>query len=112
MTYEESLQFFYNRGFVLFDDLAGDKQEIAKADVYSSECQAQSKHIAKAKAQFKANKNKAINDPYHVRRLMNNMPVSVKMKTFGDDYLVNFIRSNVIWFNKDGTKADIYGESK
>lgn len=103
LPYErESFDFFYDKGYFLFDDLSEESQRIAKETVLIPEYMVRINNIKNAMDAFKENKHKAINDSYHIRRILNGSKVLQKIKEQGDAYLLSYIRQNIAWFTKEG----------
>ena len=106
--FESSMQFFRNYGLVQFDDLDDSAKVVAIEKVVNDLKAAHTKEVSEAKAKYQDNKNKAINDPIHIKRNINGMEALNKFRATGNDYLLKFIRSNLIWFLPSGEMVDIY----
>lgn len=89
-------QFFY------YDELSDEAKAQARINVLVPEYEAKSRDIKKALSTWCENSNKAINDPYHIKRLINGSAALRKVKQFGDDYLIRYIRDNRTIFTDSG----------
>lgn len=88
--------------FFYYDELSDVAKAQARINVLVPEYEAKSREIKKALADWNKNKNKAINDPCHIKRLHNGTAALRKVKQFGDDYLLRFIRDNRTIFTDGG----------
>lgn len=77
-----------------YDELTIEAQKEARRNVAASEAIANTRNIEKTYWQYVANPNRAINDPLHMRRLVDGQEASQKIRKMGDAYLIPFIRSN------------------
>lgn len=89
-------QFFY------YDELSDEAKAQARINVLVPEYEAKSRDIKKALSAWCENSNKAINDPYHIRKLFNGSAALRKVKQFGNDYLIRYIRDNRTIFTDKG----------
>ncbi|URC22772.1 hypothetical protein KASHIRA_01980 [Serratia phage vB_SmaM-Kashira] len=85
-----------------FDELTPAAQEQARVNVMIPELEAKSKNIYKARAQYMESPNKAINDPHHIRRLINGSQAIYKARAMGDKYLLPYLRQNCTIFTECG----------
>lgn len=88
--------------FFYYDELSQEAQAQARINVLVPEYEAKARNIAQALQTWKDNKNKAINDPSHIRRLINGSAALRKVKAQGDKYLIPYIRQNVTIFTNNG----------
>lgn len=85
-----------------FDELSPKAQEQAKINVMIPEFEAKTKRIDEAYQQYSANPNKAVNDPYHIQRLINGSKAIYKARAMGDKYLLPYLRQNCTIFTECG----------
>lgn len=85
-----------------YDELSPEAQEQAKINVMIPEFEAKTKRIEEAYQSFRANPNKAINDPKHIKRLINGSQAIYKARLMGDKYLLSYIRQNCTIFTECG----------
>ncbi|AIA64683.1 hypothetical protein HL10_gp153 [Cronobacter phage CR8] len=85
-----------------YDELTPAAQAQARRNAIASEAIHRKKHIEEARQRFKADPNKAINDPYHIRKLYNGGAAGRKIRQEGDAYTIRFIRSNRMIFTECG----------
>lgn len=85
-----------------YDELSPEAQEQAKINVMIPEFEAKSKNIGKAYWQYMDNPNKAINDPNHIKRLINGSQAIYKARAMGDKYLLPYLRQNCTIFTACG----------
>lgn len=88
--------------FFYYDELSSEAKEQARQNVLLPEYEERERNIKKAYREYLANPNEAINDPYHIRRLINGGEALRKVKQYGNDYLIRFIRSNHTIFTDKG----------
>lgn len=85
-----------------FDELTPAAQEQARINVMIPEFEAKAKNIEKAYWQYRDNPNKAINDPYHIKRLINGSQAIYKTRAMGDKYMLPYLRQNCTIFTECG----------
>ena len=85
-----------------YDELTPAAQAEARRNVAASVSCHHGRYIARSWFKFKADPNKAINDPLHIRRVINNGEAWRKIRQEGDAYLIRFIRSNRVIFTSCG----------
>lgn len=85
-----------------YDELTPAAQAEARRNVAASVQIHHKRGIDKAYWQYIANPNKAINDPFHIRRIINGGEAWRKIRREGDGYLIRFIRSNKVIFTECG----------
>jgi len=88
--------------FFYYDELSQEAQAQARINVLVPEYEARSRDIKKALSAWCEDSNKAINDPYHIRKLFNGSAALRKVKQFGNDYLIRYIRDNRTIFTDNG----------
>jgi len=88
--------------FFYYDELSTEAQAQARINILVPEYEARKREIKEALSAWCTNSNKAINDPYHIRRLFNGGAALRKVKQFGNDYLIRFIRDNRTIFTDKG----------
>lgn len=88
--------------FFYYDELDQAAQQQAKINVMIPEIEGHKGRLAEAAETWKTNKHKAINDPMHIKRLINGSTALRKVKQQGDDYLIPFIRQNLTIFTDKG----------
>lgn len=88
--------------FFYYDELSDEAKAQARINVLIPEYEARSREIKKALSAWCDNSNKAINDPDHIRKLFNGSAALIKVKQFGDDYLIRYIRDNRTIFTDQG----------
>lgn len=89
-------QFFY------FDELSSEAKQQARINVMIPEIEAHKNRLAIAAEVWKANPHKAINDPMHIKCLINVSEALRKVKLQGDKYLLAYIRQNCTIFTDKG----------
>jgi len=88
--------------FFYYDELSDEAKAQARINVLVPEYEARSRDIKKALSAWCKDSNKAINDPYHIRKLFNGSAALRKVKQFGNDYLIRYIRDNRTIFTDQG----------
>lgn len=88
--------------FFYYDELSEEAKAQARINVLVPEYEARSRDIKKALSAWCEDSNKAINDPYHIRKLFNGSEALRKVKQFGNDYLIRYIRDNRTIFTDNG----------
>lgn len=88
--------------FFYYDELSDEAKAQARINVLVPEYEARSRDIKKALSAWCKDSNKAINDPYHIRKLFNGGAALRKVKQFGNDYLIRYIRDNRTIFTDQG----------
>ena len=86
-----------------YDQLTTTAQESARINILANIKQAHTKDIDEARAAFLENPNKAINSPIHIMRVINGGQAFYKARSLGNEYLINFIRSNRVIFTPCGS---------
>lgn len=93
---------FNVKQFYYFDELSREAKEQARINVMIPEIEGHKNRLAIAAETWKANPHKAINDPMHIRRLINGSEALRKVKAQGDKYLLSYIRQNLTIFTDKG----------
>lgn len=85
-----------------YDELPPSAQAQARRNVAASVQTYHGRNIGKAFFKFQCDPNRAINDPLHIRRIINGGEAWRKIRQEGDSYLIRFIRSNRVIFTECG----------
>lgn len=85
-----------------YDELTPAAQAEARRNIAASEKAGHSRNVAKAFRAYAEDANKAINDPLHIKRVINGGQAWRKIRQEGDAYLIRFIRSNRVTFTECG----------
>lgn len=89
--------------FFYYDELSQESQAMARQNVCASVEIHKNRSIAKGFYKWKKNPNLAINDPMHIKRLINGLTAWVNIRNKGNNYLIPYIRSNRICFTDCGS---------
>lgn len=85
-----------------YDELTPAAQAEARRNVAASVQTYHGRNIGKAFFKFQRDPHGAINDPLHIRRIINGGEAWRKIRQEGDAYLIRFIRSNKVIFTECG----------
>lgn len=85
-----------------YDELTPAAQAEARRNVSASVQAYHGRRIGKAFFKFQSDRHGAVNDPLHIRRIINGGESWRKIRKEGDAYLIPFIRSNRIIFTSCG----------
>lgn len=85
-----------------YDELTPAAQAEARRNIAASVQAGNSRNIAKALRAYVQDANRAINDPLHIKRVINGGEAWRKIRQEGDAYLIRFIRSNRVIFTPCG----------
>lgn len=85
-----------------YDELTQSAQAEARRNVAASVETYHGRSIGKAFFKFQRDPHKAINDPLHIKRIINGGESWRKIRREGDSYLTRFIRSNRVIFTECG----------
>lgn len=85
-----------------YDELAPSTQAQARLNVIASVKSPNGRHIAQALRAYVADRNRAINDPHHIPRLLNGQKALQKIRDDAESYLIPFIRANKLIFTSCG----------
>lgn len=92
-----------------YDELTTAAQAEARRNIAASVQAGNSQNIANALRAYVQDANRAINDPLHVRRIINGGEAWRKIRQEGDAYLIRFIRSNRVIFTPCGAYVAYVG---
>ncbi len=92
-----SVRMFY------YDELSDQAKAAARANVVIPEVEALIRNVGNARQAWKENIHRAINDPYHVRRIYNGQMALYKIRHQGEAYLIPYIRQNCTIYLADGS---------
>lgn len=92
-----SVRMFY------YDELSDQAKAAARANVVIPEVEALIRNVGNARQAWKENIHRAINDPYHVRRIYNGQMALYKIRHQGEEYLIPYIRQNCTIYLADGS---------
>lgn len=85
-----------------YDELTPAAQAEARRNMAASVALWRKREINAMRGEYLANINRAINDPYHVRRFINGQSAHNKIRGLGDAYLIPYIRANKVIFTDCG----------
>ena len=85
-----------------YDELTPAAQAEARRNVAASVQTYHGRNIGKAFFNFQRDPHGAINDPHHIRRIINGGQAWEKIRKQGNDYLIRFIRDNKVIFTPCG----------
>lgn len=88
-----------------YDELSDQAKAAARANVVIPEVEALIRNVGNARNAWKENIHRAINDPYHVRRIYNGQMALYKIRHQGDAYLIPYIRQNCTIYLADGSMS-------
>lgn len=83
---------------------------MARRNVIVSVMNAKNRGIAKAFYTWKKGPHKAINDPNHIKRVINGLTAWKNIRLKGNDYLIPYIRSNRICLTECGSYIALHGK--
>lgn len=85
-----------------YDELSPAAQSAARRNVAASVEVAKNRDISKAFYTWRKNKDHAINDPLHIKRLVNSQKAFKEIRTKGNAFLIPYIRANRVVFTDCG----------